>query len=471
MSILAGSAERFAYDRDAQAVGIVHLGIGAFHRAHQAWYTDLALDRGDCDWAITGVSLRSGDVADQMNPQNGLFTVTERDGAGERNRVIGSIRNVLVAPRQREDVFAALAAPGTRIVSLTVTEKGYARKADGRLDFDLAAGGFYPLVAEALERRRNAGQPGLTLMSCDNLAANGLQLQQLMTEYLAQERPELLQWFEDACTCPSTMVDRIVPATTADDRAALAARIGVSDEAAVFTEPFTQWVVEDRFAAGRPRWDVVGAQMVADVAPYESAKLRLLNGAHSALAYLGLRRGHTFVHEAIGDPAIRPLVEELMRREAAPTVAAAPGQDLSGYADSLLLRFANSALNHRLAQIAMDGSQKIPQRWLETLAAASVEGRRCPAILTALGAWLSHVRGDNGPVDDPLAGTLARLWSEAGMSGIVGAVFGRSGVLASEWTPDAYDCGEIERSIAAKSLTHPGSLSPHLTSLNQASDK
>jgi fructuronate reductase len=211
----------------------------------------------------------------------------------------------------------------------------------------------------------------------------------------------------------------------------------------VVTEPFSQWVIEDTFAGPRPRWEQVGAQLVNDVAPYELAKLRMLNGAHSALAYMGLERGHTFVHEAIADPALRPTVERLMRQEAATSFAPAPGQDVAAYADALLARFANPALQHRLAQIAMDGSQKIPNRWLPVLAEHRARGQRCPAVLVALAAWLRHVRGDNlsrsGPVDDPQAERLKQAWSGADLAGAARALFGAGSVLAGPWQPDDED--------------------------------
>lgn len=431
---------RFTYNRDSQIVGIVHFGIGAFHRAHQAWYTDRVMDAGDRDWAILGVSMRSASVADQINPQQGLYTVTERWGGETKSRVVGAVREVLVAPRSPSELARALIAPPTRIVTFTVTEKGYCRAPDGSLDLQLAdSSGFYPILVDAMRQRRIAGIGGLTLLSCDNLAHNGRQLAGLMREYLAARAPDLLDWFEAECRCPSSMVDRIVPATTDEDRAMLAEQMGLDDEAAVFTEPFSQWVIEDDFVAGRPAWEKVGAQMVADVAPFETAKLRMLNGAHSALAYLGLERGYVYVHEAVADPQIGPLVERLMRDEAAPTISAAPGQDLDAYATSLLARFANPALQHRLQQIAMDGSQKVPQRWLETLAVQADRGITCEAILTALGAWMRHVRGDACPVDDPLAKTLAGLWRDHGESGIVDALFAPDGLLSSPWVPSAAD--------------------------------
>ncbi|MEY4160601.1 MAG: hypothetical protein RLZZ136_1222 [Pseudomonadota bacterium] len=445
---LGADVIRAGYDRDQQAVGIVHFGIGAFHRAHQAWYTDLAMQAGDRGWMITGVSLRSASVADQMNPQNGLYTLTEYASGGRATRLISAVRNVLVASETPETVIAALASPTTHIVSFTVTEKGYCRAADGSLDLALAGPlSLYRFVAEGLRRRYTSGLSGLTLLSCDNLADNGPQLQRLMTQYLAHHDPALLAWFEQNCTCPATMIDRIVPATTEDDRRMVAAALGLDDASAVMTEPFSQWVIEDRFAGPRPAWDKVGAQLVGDVAPYETAKLRMLNGAHSLLAYCGLQRGYSYVHEAVADPVLRQMIKGLMLQEAAPTIMAAPGQDLAVYASDLIERFANPALNHRLIQIAMDGSQKIPQRWLETLAANRVMGRSCPVILAGLAAWLAHIRGDNvavwGPVDDPLAQALAQAWLETGAVGALERIFGSGGNIGSAWLPDEADQAAI----------------------------
>lgn len=437
---LSPEVARPGYDRDAQQVGIVHFGIGAFHRAHQAWYTDRAMGQGDRDWAILGVSLRSPAVADQLNPQGGLYTVTERSAEGAATRLVGSVRQVLTASAEREAVIAALAAPTTRIVSLTVTEKGYCRAADGSLDAGLAnEDSFYAFLAIGLRRRHDAGLPGLTIMSCDNLADNGRQLAALMDHYVERHDPALSAWLRSECAFPSTMVDRIVPATSSDDLAALSARIGLDDAGAVMTEPFSQWVIEDRFAGPRPAWERVGTELVAEVAPYETAKLRLLNGAHSLLAYCGLRRGHDCVHQAIADPALAGLVRQLMLAEAAPSIAAAQGQDLARYAEELIARFANPALNHRLIQIAMDGSQKIPQRWLATLAWHQQAGQQCPAILEGLAAWLLHVRGDLRPVDDPLAADLAAAWQVHGKDGVIDAVFAAGGLLASAWQPTDQD--------------------------------
>ncbi len=430
---LPASVRTPSYDRAAQTAGIVHIGIGAFHRAHQAVYTDDAMNAGDTGWGIIGVSLRSGDVAAQLNPQAGLYTVSTRSAAGSDLRLVGAVARVLVASADPQAVIAAIAAPTTHIVSFTVTEKGYLRRPDGSLDLAAAVGAssLYRFVAAGLAARKAAGLPGLTLLSCDNLADNGAVLRRLMREYLTAYHPDLSAWFDAECRSPATMIDRIVPATTGADRAAVEATLGARDDGAVVTEGFSQWVIEDDFAGPRPRWEAVGAELVADVAPYETAKLRMLNGAHSALAYLGLGRSHEFVHQAVADPAIRPVIERLMREEAAPTIAAAPRQNLAAYADALLDRFANPALHHRLIQIAMDGSQKIPQRWLETLAWHQARGQRCPSLEAAVAAWIAFLRSDQ-PIDDPLADALREA---AAGSDAADRLFGDGGLIASAWRP------------------------------------
>ena len=424
-----------AYDRAAQASGIVHFGIGAFHRAHQAVYTDDAMAAGDRDWGIVGVSLRSGDVAAQLNPQDGLYSVSTRSAAGASLRLIGAVRQVLVGSVAPQAVVDAVAAPTTHILSFTVTEKGYLRAADGTLDLAAASGAssLYRFVGAGLAARKAAGLPGVTLLSCDNLANNGAVLGGLMRQYLVAAHPDLLDWFDANCRSPATMIDRIVPATTGADRDTAEAALGARDEGTVVTEDFRQWVIEDDFAGPRPRWEQVGAELVADVASYETAKLRMLNGAHSALAYIGLGRGHDYVHQAIADPAIRPVVEAIMRREAAPTIDAAPGQNLDAYAASLLDRFANPALAHRLIQIAMDGSQKIPQRWLETLAWHQQRGDPCPSLGLAIDAWIDFLASGRWPIDDPMADALreAAVQPDARQR-----LFGAGGLLASGWRPE-----------------------------------
>ncbi|SES11233.1 mannitol dehydrogenase family protein [Sphingobium sp. YR768] len=452
LSLLPSQIGRADHPREAQAPAIVHFGIGAFHRAHQAWYTDRAAVIDGMAWTITGVSMRSASVADQLNPQDGLYSITTCSAQSRSVEVLQSVQTVLVASREPDAVIAAIASPHTHILTFTVTEKGYCRTADGSIDRTAAeSGSIYPLLEAGLKVRAQKGLPGLTLLSCDNLANNGRQLEALLVDFVAARDPDLAQWIAAQCRFPCAMVDRIVPATTAQDRTAAALALGQTDEGAVVTEPFSQWVIEDRFAGPRPAWDQVGAELVADVAPYEMAKLRMLNGAHSALAYLGLARGHGFVHEAVADPAIRPVVEALMRDEALPSIIAASDQDLSAYADALLDRFANPALNHRLIQIAMDGSQKIPQRWLETLAHHQQKDKACPAILAALAAWRAHLRGDNvpvwGPVEDPIADRLTPL-AQQDDAAFARALFGADGLFAAFWTANAMSMEQLMAALA-----------------------
>jgi fructuronate reductase len=414
------------YDRSTQKAGCVHFGIGAFHRAHQAVYNDNVMNEGEHDWGIIGVSLRSPDVAEQMNPQDGLYTLAVRTGLETNYRLVGSVQKVLLASQDPDGVIEAIASPDTHIITFTITEKGYCRASDGSLDRALAhEGSVYHYLRAGLSARRARGLCGLTLLSCDNLATNGAQVRKLFSEYLVLHDPDLLPWVIAKCTFPSSMVDRIVPATTQADRDTAAKALGMADAALVGTEPFSQWIIEDDFAGTRPAWEKVGATIVSDVAPFEMAKLRMLNGAHSALAYIGLRAGHTFVHEAVSDSTIRPVIEQLMRVEAAATIETAPGQDLDAYATALLARFDNKALNHRLSQIAMDGSQKIPQRWLETLAWHRQKGLPCPAIEAGLAAWFHHIQGHSGPVDDPRAAQLATLDLTDDLDQNITTIFGR----------------------------------------------
>jgi fructuronate reductase len=402
------------YDRASVETGIVHLGIGAFHRAHMADYIDQIL-AGDARWGITGVSLRSPSVRDQLNPQDGLYTLVVRDGAGDQLRVIAAVDQVLVAPENPAAVIAAMAQPSVKIISLTITEKGYCHDpATGALNLehpdivhDLAnldaprsAIGF--LVA-ALAARRGNGAGAVTLLSCDNLPHNGAVLAQVVREFAGAARPDLIDWIDANVTFPATMIDRIVPATTDADKAKLSIMLGLTDEGMVKAEPFTQWVVEDKFAAGRPALETVGVQMVTDVRLYELAKLRMLNGSHSTIAYLGLAKGYEFVDQAIADPEIRATVEALMV-EAAATLPAIVGFDAGQYGRDLITRFANPALQHRLAQIAMDGSQKLPQRLIGTISDLHANGMEPIAAAKGLAAWMRHFSGDH--VNDPLADRL-----------------------------------------------------------------
>jgi fructuronate reductase len=445
---LPADVVRPGYDPASVGIGIVHLGIGAFHRAHQAAHVDDLLARGAGDWRILGVSLRSAGVRDQLDPQDGLYMLVERDGADERLRVIGSIARVLVAPEDPQAVIDAIAAPTTHIVTLTITEKGYCHDpATGEINWDHAdivhdlahpqkprsAIGY--LCAGLAQRAKNGGGP-VTLMSCDNLPHNGAVLARVLTAFASRATPSLAGWIDANVSFPATMVDRIVPATTADDLAKLESRLGMADLGMVKAEPFSQWVIEDDFAGPRPRFEDVGAQMVADVRPFELAKLRMLNGSHSTVAYLGLHYGHETVDQAIADPRIVSVVDALMI-EAAKTLPDVPGLDTVEYAQALKARFANSALQHRLAQIAMDGSQKLPQRLLGTIADLRGIGIRPTAAATGVASWMRHFSGPH--VNDPLAAQLKAAVSDdvptlVDNSLKIETVFGELGM--SEWFRD-----------------------------------
>jgi fructuronate reductase len=405
------------------AIGIVHLGLGAFHRAHQAILTQRALAISPGPWAISGASLRSPAVRDALRPQDCLYTLIENDGVEEQASLVGIIHEALLAPEEDQALLARLAASATRIVTLTVTEKGYCHNpATGDLDFahpdiraDLA-GQALPRstlgwLVHGLEQRRAAGAGGLTVLCCDNMAENGRTLHRLARQFAESLDPGLAHWIEDEVRFPSSMVDRIVPAATPASLDHAAELLGMRDEAAVNTEAFAQWVIEDDFAAGRPCWEAVGAELVRHVQPYQDLKLQLLNGPHSAIAYLGALLGLPFVADVMADPALARFVERLMLEEIAPLTTAPPGFDVEAYARALLRRFANRSVQHRTLQIAMDGSQKIPVRWLPVLREGRRRGLPCRHLVTALAAWLRFLGGRDEagrelPLDDPLAARL-----------------------------------------------------------------
>jgi len=425
LSGLSAGVARPGYDRGQVKTGVVHLGIGAFHRAHQAVVFDDALASGDLRWGVLGASLRSPGVRDQLNPQDGLYTLVVRDGAEEHLRVIGAGRGVLVGPEGPAALVAAMAEADVHIVTLTVTEKGYRLDpATGDLlldDPDVAADlaeitaprtapGF---IVAALQARKAAGLKPFTVISCDNIPHNGKRIRAGVVAMARHLDPLLADWIEAEGAFPQTMIDRIVPATTPDDVARLTARLGVEDQGMVKAEPFTQWVIEDWFAGERPDFAAFGVQLTDAVEPWEDAKLRLLNGSHSALAYLGALSGHEHVHEAVAVPAFRTFVEALWD-EAQTTLSPPPGLDVAAYRDELMARFSNSALMHRTRQIAMDGSQKLPQRLLAGAAERLESGQGIEAMALGVAAWMRWQEGvtESGEavlVDDPLASRTAEL--------------------------------------------------------------
>lgn len=407
---------------------IVHLGLGAFFRAHGALVIARAAAAADEDWGITGVSLRSPDTRDRLKPQGWAYTAVELGPDGTRAQVVEILRDVLVAPEAPAAVLEAMSAPEVAVISLTVTEKGYCHEpATGRLDrshpdirYDIA----HPLprsapgyLVRALALRRARGLGPVTVLCCDNLPENGRVVRDVVTELAALIDPALADWIAETVAFPSSMVDRIVPATTAADIARLEAATGIHDAAPVLHEPFLQWVIEDRFAGPRPRVEAAGAQLVADVTPFEHMKLRMLNGTHSALAYLGYLSGHETIADTMADPVFAALVQGLWRDEIIPVLDAPPGVDLGAYAQALAARYANPAIRHRTWQIAMDGSQKLPQRILSTIAEARAAGHPVPGLTLAVAAWLRYVSGKDEAgeaidVRDPLAPELAALWRD-----------------------------------------------------------
>lgn len=427
---------RLARTAPPVGVGIVHLGLGAFFRAHGAVYVQEAVAASGGAWGILGVSLQSPDTRNRLDPQGGTYLAVEQGPAGEVARHVQIVQGVRVAPEDPGAVLAAMAAPGTRIVSLTVTEKGYCHEpSTGQLNpdhpdirHDLAnplprsAPGF---LVRALQARRAAGLAPFTVLSCDNLPDNGRVVRGVVLDLARRIDPALADWIAAEGWFPGTMVDRIVPATRPEDIARVATLTGWQDEAPVLHEPFRQWVVQDDFVGGdRPDLGAVGVQLVSDVAPFEHMKLRMLNGTHSALAYLGYLAGHATIAETVADPAFAAFVRRLWATEIIPALTPPPGVDLPAYAGQLFDRYANPAIRHRTWQIAMDGSQKLPQRILGTLDANFKADRPSPGLLLALAAWVTYVSGTDlqgQPIDvrDPLADTLRRAATSADPVGAV----------------------------------------------------
>ncbi|TPE51063.1 mannitol dehydrogenase family protein [Amaricoccus solimangrovi] len=424
----AGLHDRLHRDPSPAPARIVHLGLGAFFRAHGAIYIAEAARKSGEDWGVLGVSLQSPGTRDRLAPQGWAYTAVELGPEGESAEVVTLLRGVLVAPEDPRAVLDAMAAPEVAIVSLTVTEKGYCHNpASGRLNRDhpdivhdiadplpRSAPGF---LVRALAARRAAGRPPFTVLCCDNLPENGRVARGVTLELARLIDPDLAAWIETEGAFPATMVDRIVPATTAADLDRVEELTGYRDEAPVMHEPFRQWVIEDHFAGPRPDFAAAGAQMVADVTPFEHMKLRMLNGTHSSLAYLGYLAGHETIAETVADPVLAGFARSLWRDEIIPALTPPPGEELSAYADALAARYANPGIRHRTWQIAMDGSQKLPQRILGTIAESRAAGRPVPGLTLAVAAWIRYTSGrdEKGQpieVKDPLAPRLAALWRD-----------------------------------------------------------
>ena len=389
------------YDRANTRIGTVHFGPGAFHRAHQAFYFDRLLER-DPNRAISEVSLRTPGVRDALAPQDGLYTLMELDEA-PTVRVIGAIRELLVAAENSTAVSHRLSAPETSLVTMTVTEKGYCLDGAGKLDFehpDIAHDLLNPeaprslvgWIVRGLRLRHEWGLAPYLVVCCDNLSNNGQTLKSAVLALAARLDSRLAGWIDQEARFPRTMVDSITPATDAAFRARVEQALGLYDAWPIQRERFVQWVIEETDCAGQPDWDSVGVTLSRDVSAYERAKLRLLNGAHSSLAYLGLLAGLETVAQAMTEPALRAFIERLMLEDIQPTLNIPRSGEIDGYRRSILHRFENPAMRHQLAQIAWDGSQKLPIRILGTVADAVRAGRPLARLAVPLAAWMHFIR-------------------------------------------------------------------------------
>lgn len=407
--------------------GIVHLGLGVFFRAHAAVYIKEAMAKSGGDWGVKGVSLRSVKVRDQLVPQDCLYSAVALSDRGSETQVVDIVTDVLVAPENPQAVLDAMVSSDTKIVSLTVTEKGYCRGgAVGGLDLahpdivhDLtqptprSAIGF---IVRALQARRDTGLRPFTVMSLDNLPANGRLTRQMVCALAEQTDAELASWIELEGRFPSTMVDRIVPATTPTAISRLHDETGIYDPAAVFHEPFRQWVIEDQFVDdARPDLEAAGAQLVPDVEPFEHMKLRMLNGTHSAMAYIGCLQGRATAFDAVNDPDISAFLDGMWREEIIPSLQPPVGIDLGQYAQALKARYANPEIRHLLDQIAMDGTQKLPQRILDPLFENLAAGRPFEKLLQVVAAWMRFLQQSvaRGRLNDPMADALTEAVGEA----------------------------------------------------------
>jgi fructuronate reductase len=401
---LPGFVRQPHYDRESLEIGMAHIGVGAFHRCHQAEFIDDMLEARFGRWGVLGLNLRAPRLADLLAPQDCLCSRTLRQDARPETRIIGALRKVIDIEDKAsaEAAIAALSGPEISVATITVTEKGYClTPSTGALDFGNPAlradleGGFPPrtllgLLALALERRRQNGRAPLTLISCDNVPSNGARLGAAMLEFAALRSAALTRWIEDRVTFPCTMVDRIVPATTPEDVEEVSTAIGARDPAAVVGEPFRQWVIEDKFAGEQPPLDLAGAEFVADSKPYEQIKMRVLNAAQSTLAHQGALVGHEFTYQAAADPTLAALTRTMLGRETSTTLPKLAGMEIARYIDQSMARIRNAAVRHRCHQIGVDGSQKIVQRLIDPLRERLAAGQPAGLLTLSVASWIAY---------------------------------------------------------------------------------
>jgi fructuronate reductase len=426
---LPRSARRPSYDRDKLTIGMAHIGVGAFHRCHQAEFVDDMLEAQFGPWGVLGVNLKPPRLTDLLAPQDCLYSRTLKQDARAETRIIGALSQAIDIEdsASAEAAVAALAGPSIRVATITVTEKGYClTPSTGALDLDnpeLKADleGAWPprtligLLALALERRRTSGGAGLTLISCDNVPSNGARLSAAVMEFAGRRSATLARWIEDNVTFPCSMVDRIVPATTPEDIEKASRAIGAHDPAAVVGEPFRQWVIEDRFAGDRPPLDLAGVEFVPDSRPYEQIKMRVLNAAQSTLAHQGALVGLEFSYEAAVDPVLSALTRRMLERETSSTLPKVAGMEAAPYIETSLARIRNAAIRHRCHQIGTDGSQKIVQRLLDPLRERLAAGRPAELLALSVASWIAYCLsgarrfGARWTASDPYAETIIAM--------------------------------------------------------------
>ncbi|MEG3879805.1 mannitol dehydrogenase family protein [Microcoleus sp. herbarium7] len=429
LSRLPGNVRVPKYDRTQITNGIVHIGVGGFHRSHQALYLDEYFHQNPgSDWGICGVGLLDYDydlrMRDALQSQDCLYTLVERSQEGDRARIIGSITRYLFAPDNRQAVIEALADPKCRIVTLTITESGY-YYIEGSGEFDVNHPtiqhdlqhpdrpiGTYGYLTAALEKRRKNGLAPFTVLSCDNIQGNGDTVRKMLATFAQMRDRELAAWIDQNVAFPNCMVDRITPLTTPEDIKMVAERFGIDDAFPCVAEPFIQWVIEDNFCADRPNWETVGVQMTDDVHPYEMMKIRLLNASHMLIGYLGSLAGYTYVYEVMADPLFVQAVANLMD-EVTPTLQPVPGIDLDDYKKTLIERFSNPKIRDRLPRLCLSGSAKIPKFVLGSLRDKLQLGGAIDYLSLTIAAWCRYLNGCDDqnrqfPIDDPLADILTQ---------------------------------------------------------------
>lgn len=464
LNCLAAEVQLPAYRLSDTRQGIAHIGVGGFHRAHQAYYTDALMNSGEAlDWAICGVGLRAEDrrARDDLKEQDYLFTLFELGDSDDTEvRVIGAIRDMLLAEDGAQALIDKLADPQIRIVSLTITEGGYCiDDSNGefmahlpQIQHDLAHSEapktVFGFLCAALEKRRAAGIPAFTVMSCDNLPHNGAVMRKALLAFASLRNSDLCNWIDTNVSFPNAMVDRITPMTSTAHRLQLADKHGVDDAWPVVCEPFVQWVLEDKFVNGRPAWEKVGVQFTDDVSPYEEMKIKLLNGSHLALTYLGFLKGYRFVHETMNDPLFVRYMRAYMDLDVTPQLAPVPGIDLSDYKDTLVARFSNQAIADQLERVCSDGSSKFPKFTIPTINRLIADGRETRRAAMVVAAWALYLKGvdENGDtymIPDPRAAFCQALVVDdeliterlLGVEEIFGAAIPKSAefVAAFEW--------------------------------------